>query len=167
MDLASFVNSWGAVEEEDTGLRWMRIGWIGADLQYTDFHVAGTRTSVAQEKTNEVTSEASDPTIPKRHHPLRLSLGHTCPNACPPEETDSVAVVALVVLPVIRRLIDELSLRLLVDRLPVAIPIHTLAIHYPQRRRFLLYPSQHRQILQLSSQMVRTRTYHHFSTHES
>ena len=88
MDLASFVNSWGAVEEEDTGLRWMRIRWIGADSQYTDFHVAGTRTSVAQEKTNEVTSEASDPTIPKRHHPLRLSLGHTCPNARPPKETE-------------------------------------------------------------------------------
>ena len=88
MDLASFVNSWGAVEGEDTGLRWMRIGWISADSQYTDFHVAGTRTSVAQEKTIEVTSEASDPTIPKRHDPLRLSLGHTCPNARPPEETE-------------------------------------------------------------------------------
>ena len=50
-----------------------------------------------------------------------------------PRKPNSVAVDALVVLPVIRRLIDELSLRLLVDRLPVA-------IHYPPRWRFPLYP---------------------------
>ena len=63
VDLTSFVNSRGAVEERNTGLRWMRIRWIGEDSEYTDFYSAGTRTSVAEEKTNERTSEASDPVI--------------------------------------------------------------------------------------------------------
>ena len=66
----------------------MLIRWIGADSGYTEFHVAGTPTSVAEEKTNEATPETSDPTILKRHRPFRSSLGHTCVNARPPEETE-------------------------------------------------------------------------------
>ena len=56
-----------------------------------------------------------------------------------PRKPNSVAAVALVVPPVIRRLIDGLSQRPLINRLPVAVPIHTLAIHHPQRRRFRPY----------------------------
>ena len=81
VDLTSFVDSRGTMEEGNTGLRWMRVRWISEDSEYTDFHVAGTRTSVAQEKTNKVTSEASDPVIKLIHLTARVPRIHMGRNA--------------------------------------------------------------------------------------
>ena len=78
------------------------------------------------------------PTVPKRHRPIRASLGRTCINTRPPE-VNLIAAVAFVILQVIPRLIDELSHHLSVGRfrvISVAFLIHTSAIHHPQRQRF-------------------------------
>ena len=68
-------------------------------------------------------------------------------------------VAALVILLVTPRLINELSQHLSVD--PI-IPVATN--HQQQFPTSLFHPLSHGRILQFSSQMVWTRTYHHFQS---